>query len=270
MPILFKTLLVDAGIDPRTVRMLRHTLKGVDLFAAWRNDPADFEAYQSVQKKSARSNVQRPWWASFIALGDERALFVGMYRASFVGDCPAEYDERITPNPASPDVLDLYDCRLAAELSEYSGRLQVAFPGRNWRQLAEGQHHVVQIADAVRDPDFPGLLEFIKPLSEIPRLPAAWRAHLRLAKGIYLLTCPRTKEQYVGKATGDDGFLGRWMIYATNGHGGNIRLRSRDSSDYQVTILEVVGSSATSREIDLMETRWKQKLQSREMGLNAN
>jgi hypothetical protein len=47
------------------------------------------------------------------------------------------------------------------------------------------------------------------------------------------------------------------------------RLRVRDPSDYQVSILETVGSANVS-ELDALEARWKQKLQSREMGLNAN
>lgn len=47
-------------------------------------------------------------------------------------------------------------------------------------------------------------------------------------------------------------------------------LKSRDPSDYQVSILEVAGSAATVEEIREMEKLWKQKLQSREMGLNRN
>jgi hypothetical protein len=93
---------------------------------------------------------------------------------------------------------------------------------------------------------------------------------LKLACGIYLLTCPKTKEQYVGKATGENGFYQRWLEYFHTGHGGNVALRSRDPSDYQVSILEVAGTSATEYEIATMETRWKLKLQSREMGLNRN
>jgi hypothetical protein len=72
---------------------------------------------------------------------------------------------------------------------------------------------------------------------------------------------------YVGKAAGDDGFYGRWLDYVRDGHGGNVGLKSRDPSDYQVSILQVAGDAETF-EIDAMETRWKQKLQSREMGLN--
>ena len=47
-------------------------------------------------------------------------------------------------------------------------------------------------------------------------------------------------------------------------------LKSRDPSDYQVSILEVAGSLDGTAAILALETRWKGKLQSRAMGLNAN
>lgn len=74
----------------------------------------------------------------------------------------------------------------------------------------------------------------------------------------------------MGSATGEDGFLGRWLWYARDGHGGNVGLKSRELSDYQVSILEVSGSNATEKEIFATEGLWKRKLQSREMGLNKN
>ena len=86
----------------------------------------------------------------------------------------------------------------------------------------------------------------------------------------YLLTCPRTREQYVGSATGAEGFHGRWLSYTRDGHGENVMLKSRDPSDYQVPILEVAGSAVPFEEILAMEALWKQKLQSRETGLNRN
>ena len=89
-------------------------------------------------------------------------------------------------------------------------------------------------------------------------------------RGVYILTCPRTKEQYVGSADGKDGFWGRWMQYYRTGHGDNLGLKSRDPSDYQVAILEVAGTAADHRDILAMEGRWQRKLQSKEMGLNMN
>jgi hypothetical protein len=60
------------------------------------------------------------------------------------------------------------------------------------------------------------------------------------------------------------------MEYATTGHGGDVAQKSREASDYQVSILEVAGSASNSDDILKMESRWKEKLQSREMGLNRN
>ena len=96
------------------------------------------------------------------------------------------------------------------------------------------------------------------------------RAIIIAVRYIYLLTCPRTREQYVGMASGAGGFLARWREYWSTGHGGNVGLKSRDPSDYQVSILETVGNSATEADLLALEVRWKNKLQSREMGLNRN
>lgn len=74
----------------------------------------------------------------------------------------------------------------------------------------------------------------------------------------------------MGSAYGSNGFMQRWLEYASTGHGDNVKLKSRNPSDYQVSILEVASSSASDADITALETRWKQKLQSREMGLNSN
>jgi hypothetical protein len=71
-------------------------------------------------------------------------------------------------------------------------------------------------------------------------------------------------------AAGQFGFWQRWLEYKQTGHGGNVALKSRDPSDYQVSVLEVAGTAATDADIAAMETRWKLKLQSRDMGLNRN
>ena len=89
------------------------------------------------------------------------------------------------------------------------------------------------------------------------------------SSGVYLLTCPRTKEQYVGGAYSGGGFITRWGQHARM-EGDAKAFRSRDPADYRVSILEVAGSLTTDDEIHAMEQRWKEKLQSREMGLNRN
>jgi hypothetical protein len=85
-----------------------------------------------------------------------------------------------------------------------------------------------------------------------------------------LLTCPKSGRQYVGSASGETGFWGRWEEYVASGHGGNRLMRDVPASDYQVTVLEVAASSATVNDLLAMESRWKDKLLSRQFGLNAN
>lgn len=86
---------------------------------------------------------------------------------------------------------------------------------------------------------------------------------LKAGRGIYLLTCPRTGEHYIGSATGQHGFYGRWQEYYTTGHGQNVRLKSRDPSDYRIAVLEVAGSEQATIEILAAEQSWKRKLQGR-------
>ena len=120
------------------------------------------------------------------------------------------------------------------------------------------------------DPPFPGFLDFCERLFDLSAVPVSWRFALASVHGIYLLACPRTGKQYVGLATGSEGFWGRWEQYVASGHGGNKRMMGLPASDYQVSILEVASSSATTEALARMESRWKDKLQSRKFGLNGN
>lgn len=105
---------------------------------------------------------------------------------------------------------------------------------------------------------------------QIQGLPKSWIDTLSACGSVNLLTCPRTNEQYVGSATGQQGFWQRWMDYVRNRHGGNLGLKSKNPSVYQVSILEVAGTAATADEVRRSEGRWQAKLQSQEMGLNRN
>ena len=168
---------------------------------------------------------------------------------------------------------DTYELRLDKKLKDLIGLLIVDWGKgeRAWVQYADRQDKsVLEIRLSTSEPPFPGHLNFIEPLSRIGKLPNGWIESLKSTRGIYVLTCPRTKEQYIGSATGSDGFHGRWLQYFINNHGGNKGLKSREPSDYQVSILEIAGSAQTHDEILAMEGRWQRKLRSREMGLNRN
>ena len=281
----FTDLLSHAGLVLSDVRLLRHQamgLHGETPYSLWVKQPEEFIRYQSLQREHRRSYFSAPYWASFVVSPGGGTIFVGLFDILLLGS-PSEadaaaYNQIPIDGGAVEGVDDLYRATPSNHLASYVGRLYVDWGSgtRSWVQRADSRagraKRVVELTRRFREPVFPGFAKFVSSLSEIAKLPVSWQTALRSAGGIYLLTCPKTKEQYVGKASGHDGFLGRWFEYLQTGHGGNVALRSRDPSDYQVSILEFFGSSLEwdESEIARRETLWKRKLQSREMGLNRN
>jgi hypothetical protein len=270
MGLQFNALLRDNGIDPVQVRLLRHqtTLPNGDTpFELFDRDPAAFELYQSYQPRKRRAWFEGAYWATFVGRRDGSTMFTGLYA---VGDpAPATEPFPFTPvgqqGPVDPD--DRYPLHLAEPLRDKIGLLYIEWSGgpsgkRAWVQRAENQNkEIVGLYPKEATDRFPGFGNFIRPVSDIVRLPLPWREELARAKGVYLLTCPRTREHYVGSARGGDSFLGRWEQYAKDGHGGNVLLMAREPSDYQVSILEVAGQFDSDAEILALEARWKRKLQ---------
>jgi hypothetical protein len=200
-------------------------------------------------------------------------MFAGLYAATYSGplkeDRPWAYGDGVDLAGS----CDTYQLRRDDRLAEFEGKLFIEWGDGKlaWAQRAERQNKpIVELRLEFKEPEFPGFLNLIKPLSAVETFPNSWIEVLKNAKGVYLLTCPRTKEQYVGSAYGSQGFWHRWDEYARTGHGGNVILKRREPSDYQVSILEVAGSNVQDDDILKMEKLWKLKLQTREMGLNGN
>lgn len=273
----FGNLLDLAGIDRSAVRLLRHQDNRYTGFHSpytlWRDHRDRFESYQSTQAIGDAANLQAPYWASFVGVPGKETLFVGMYSSSLVGLLPEDQVHPVTGGVMQAGSCHLYRTELLPAMQEYAGRLWIQWGDgyRTWIQRGDRKPKpVVELRRNLGEDPFPGFQELILNLSDVDAIPSTWRAALASTRGIYLLTCPNTKEQYVGSAYGAEGFLGRWREYFITGHGGNVALKSRDPSDYQVSILETLGSGATVNDIIAAEARWKGKLQSREMGLNRN
>jgi hypothetical protein len=277
MPILFNSILSAAGIPVSETRLLRHkdtrAEKGRSPYELWRDDRPQFDIYQAGQSFGNANKLRGDYWASFIGTPARETIFVGLYRVRGVKildrDLPKPHMEGIDPAGS----CNFYDLKLDDRLSDFIGRLLIDWGDGylSWIQRADLQDkRVVELRTEFKEPEFPGYLKFRKPLSELQALPVGWVSALKASRGVYLLTCPRTREQYVGSASGADGFWGRWLDYARTGHGDNIALQSRDPSDYQASILEVAGSQSSIEDLLRMEREWKDKLQSQEMGLNRN
>lgn len=277
MPIMFNTILREAGLPLTAVRLIRHkdkrAARGRTPYELWRHNRPQFDLYQSIQSISNRKKLTAPYWAVFIVNLNEETMFAGVYAVRYRGLLEQEIPSPHMDGIEEAGSGDVYDLTLQDTLSDLIGKLFIDWgPGAlAWVQHAHrNDKAVTELRVAFQEPDFPGFLHFIQPLSKLDNVPQSWIVALRSSRGVYLLTCPKTKEQYVGSATGEAGFWGRWQDYVHTGHGGNVGLKSRDPSDYQVSILEVASTSATTADILTMEGRWQSKLQSQEMGLNRN
>lgn len=273
----FGALLDLAGIPRSSVRLLRHQDNRYpghpSPYTLWRDHRLRFEKYQETQGFRDAPFLNAPIWASFVGVPGKETLFVGLYSSELIGLLQQDRPHPVHGGIEAAGSCNLYSLTPMPALAEYAGRLWIDWGDgyRAWIQRGDKKEKpIVELRRTFSEDPFPGFSSLILNLSDIETIPVSWRAALSSTRGIYLLSCPRTREQYVGMAAGTEGFLGRWREYFASGHGGNVGLKSRDASDYRVSILETVGNNATVADLLSLEVRWKAKLLSREMGLNRN
>ena len=214
-----------------------------------------------------------------LADGDATGLFIGITRISdrWVWDggrMPTIQDPEIIESERDRQDVHAFDLEWLEPGLAHSERILVRWgppaAARAWSQWAARQRkEILELRLDRREPPFPGFSKFMSQISEVPVLPQAWQAALASVRGVYLLVC-EGGEQYVGSATGQAGLLGRWTVYAANGHGGNVLLRQRGHRDYAVSILEVASPDMSRDDILAREAHWKDKLGARAYGLNQN
>jgi hypothetical protein len=254
----FNTLLTEAGIHPTSCKLARHQTvgpQGTTPYSVWRNDPATFEFYQSIQKKP---RFNRNWLASFIGTPTSETLFVGLYRVSGPernrqsAACP------VMGHSFAPNTIWVYKLSHDDRLSDFEKRLLIEWgPGAlAWTQNVDAQLKQIVFRD-VQEPNFPGFLEFRVRLDDLRNAYSTWQYALLSQRGVYLLAVD-DGQQYVGSATAGAGFWQRWQDYLTSGHGGNVILKreNRDAREAMVCVLETARHTDTRQDILDCEYRW--------------
>jgi GIY-YIG catalytic domain len=272
MPITFNMILKAEGIDPADVRVVRHHDTRPECkiapYGLWRRDPTLLEKYQNIQRKD-RFQVGK-LLASFVRTPSDKTLFVGLYAVNAKG---ATDEHEIDPCSGLPcPGMVLYKTSRDDRLNDMRGRLVVDW-GKGylaWHQRAnKNDKPVVELLRDPEDEPFPGYFVFRSRLTELADIPLTWKAQLRAAKGVYVLTSATTREHYVGSATGRGGFFERWAQHAKV-RGDAVGFRALGPSEYQVSILQVSAGFETDDDILRTEYAWMEKLQSRNMGINGN
>ncbi|MGC1496303.1 MAG: GIY-YIG nuclease family protein [Sulfitobacter sp.] len=276
----FNEFLAKIEMEPAQTRLLRHDTRGV---AAWRRGGHQaFGCFASFQRQANSPYLGATGACHFIPgpllrNGDATALFLGTTR---IND-RWPWDEIRMPAILDPEVIETEYGRLELEAfdlewvehgHELAERILVRWGTgtRAWSQRAHLQNkEIMEVRMQAQEPVFPGFSAFRAQISEIPTFPASWVGALENVRGIYLLVT-KQGEQYVGSASGADGFMGRWRGYLANGHGGNVLLRAGGHHDYSVSVLEIASPDMTMADIVAKEAFWKERLGARAHGLNAN
>ena len=270
------------GLVPAEVRLLRHDNRAQ---AAWRRDGRNaFGCFASFQQRnpSPYAGVRCAchfWSGPTLADGDASALFIGATSIldQWIWDgnrLPLFQDEMVLAVERVREGVDAFDLEWIEPGSEFTERILLRWgppaAARAWSQWGNrGRKEIVELKIDPYEPAFPGFAAFAMRISELAATPLAWRTTLSSVRGVYLLVTDEGG-QYVGSATGQDGFMGRWRGYAANGHGGNVVLRQLGHRNYAVSILEVASPDMAQGDILTREAFWKDKLGVRAHGLNAN
>ncbi len=261
------------GFDLDRTRALRNQVSSTrtSSWELWQSDRAAFELHQGLFKKPRLDSVSSV--VGFVQTADDEALFVGVWDVIGCHLCPRDKVDPVTGEYKQ----HLYEFRSTEWLNCYVERMVVDWArARSWvRRLPSTKKPiaVTEIRPSGWYKPFPGYAVFQTSLREVAGYTTAWKIQLSANRGIYLLVHPETGEQYVGSATGQDGFLGRWRDYTVNGHGGNELLRPLAEGgipNYQISVLEVAGSGMSDEDVLAREATWKDKLGSRAHGLNLN
>jgi len=284
----FKDLLTKQGLSLDKVMVMRHRPTEPEMrqvlpwLAAER--PEVFNAYQQAQNPLAEKVLMRAEFvASFIAQDGERALFVGLYRR---GKWRPVTNRQYW---AIPTVAELKPFRLRGvegrrtclwfdltpvdAYSEWKGRLVVTWPaGRLWWRWAKTNSFPICAIheESLLDAEMPSWNRLSLTWDTLSVLPTKWKAALRQWRGIYYIFDQKAGKGYVGSACGKENILGRWLNYAASGHGGNKKLRERDPNDFLFTILQRTSPDMEREEIGQLEASWKDRLHTRDQGLNDN
>lgn len=263
-------LLDAAGIALNRDSYKVHLATGAD----WLPIDAFYEGrFKEWQEDQGARNFSREMVIGLIHLDGARWLFAGVYR---VLGCEPVDNGRYR---YATELLGGQDDLIGRVIVEHKRTARASY----LIGLPDGGPFVVAevLARPMSVGDFPGYTAVCESYARLRIIVeqnlASWRGALSNMKGVYLITDLATGKLYVGSATGSDGLWQRWCAYVANGHGGNRDLRAvlnEHGADYvqnfQYSLLEVADSRATDEYVLGREAFWKDVLDSRAHGYNAN
>lgn len=264
------------GIVPTEVRLVRHGNKEIPILETFRTNRKRFDVYQSFQDPKRFGDSKHI--AVFAPLDGRAALFLGLWD---VGSCKinseltdtdlALIDEFNFPQDWKGKIV-WYDLKHNQTMNDLSERLVIDWGRGALAWVQRGDKPVLEIRRPNSIGDFASYSDVklsyydLKQLMNDVSSNLTWTSALSSVNGVYLIRDKSSGKLYVGSAYGAQGIYGRWKIYATSGHGGDVMLRDLDHSQFEFSILEITPLTLSAQEVIDIENKWKDRLGTRLFG----
>lgn len=241
--------------------------------------------FERWQENQTQRNFQRRYVLSLIQTNrPDIWLFAGLWQR--IGGPERRAETWLTSLGQDAPECWVYNLAPVSGANSLSGRLHVRFEKSaraNYRNMETLDDQII-VSSLVETPRgflrFQSYkttrLNFRKLRLMAQERPEDWQTALSAVGGVYLIT-HENGAQYVGSASGETGFWGRWLNYASTGHGDNQLMIETLGPDalvganaLQFSILETFDPSTPREDILLRENWWKVTLGSRAHGLNLN
>lgn len=278
--LLLRDIMNRAGINPNNVKLIRHALSDQKCKEYYNNGWV--KEYTAIQKRDISKGYD--YLMVFYSGDGTSAIFDSLYKVkgSYPNAIKNMPDEFRAPEDFDGEGVYI-DLERLDTLNEYENRLIIEWgkSTRKWDQKGTTDKEVLAI-QAVQKYPFLGyeklirMYDELKEIIEEPALYSDWHTALSAVKGVYLITDTTNGKQYVGSAYGENGILGRWTEYVETKHGGNKKLIELLKEDpkrhksFQFSILQVLPKAITDEEVINIEKLYKDKLLTRDFGLNDN
>lgn len=279
--LLLTNIMDMAGIDPKSVKLIRHAQSDATFKKCM--DYNMVREYTCAQRTGFSKGYD--YWMVFVSREGTTAILDSFYKVNGSQPISQEFMTEGFPVPTmyEEEGTSFFNLQKLDVLKEFENRLIIDWGKgtRMWHQKGTTEKEVLAIQAEKKYP-FTNYEDIILPYAKLkeiiyePILYSDWHTALSAVKGIYLITDTITGKQYVGSAYGDNGILGRWTEYVETKHGGNKKLREllkEDSNRYKsfrFSILQVLPKAITDDGVIAIENRYKDKLLTREFGLNDN
>jgi hypothetical protein len=182
--------------------------------------------------------------------------------------------EFLMPSLAKRAARIWYDLEEVPGFGDLRGRLRAVWRAPlAWVQSKDAE--IFEILPPGRVKHFSGYQDVLlswKELKAICSHPAShpdWVSALKFTAAIYRITGLLCGKIYIGSAYGKAGLWNRWCDYANTGHGGNVKLKPLDPTNFQCSIVRTLSGVMSAADVIRIEHVEMLKHGSRAVGLNS-